>query len=289
MGEKCPMMEIERKKDERIAILLTTYNSAKYLRLQLDSLVAQTEQNWMLYIRDDGSTDETRNIIQEYVALHPRITFLQDSEKNMGAMKSVRFLLSVVKAKYYMFCDHDDYWLENKIELSKEAIKALDAEHPETPIIVHTDLYVVDDQLRVKHDSFWRYSKIKPDILANKEMMQVFNCVTGCTMIFNDRAKQISFPYPDNAPMHDWWIALKVVQSGIIHHLQTPTIYYRQHDNNEVGARDINKRYFLNKLLGVKETLAGQRKQIEFLKSINGHSFFKYYYYKAIYTIIRNT
>jgi glycosyltransferase involved in cell wall biosynthesis len=274
--------------DDKVAILLTTYNSSKYLKIQLDSIIAQTDVNWQLYIRDDGSSDDTLRLIDAYVANHKNITFLKDQYSNMGAMNSFMHLLSVVEAKYYMFCDHDDYWLETKIELSKNAILSLDKLHPNTPLVVHTDLCVVDDNLTVKHNSFWKYSRINPDLLTNKEFMQVFNCVTGCTMIFNAQAKAVSFPYPKNAPMHDWWVALRTIQTGIVQHLNTPTILYRQHENNEVGARDINGRYFWNKLLGIRDTLEGHRKQLSFLKSIKGHSVFKYYYYKIAYTILRN-
>lgn len=275
--------------EERIAILLATYNSSKYLRIQLDSLLSQSDSNWQVYIRDDGSSDSTLDIINEYVANETKITFLEDEYSNMGAMASFMHLLSVVDARYYMFCDHDDVWLENKVELSRKAIEELDQQHPSTPVVVHTDLYIVDDDLTIKHDSFWKYSKINPDILTDKAFMQVFNCVTGCTMIFNQAAKQVSFPFPNNAPMHDWWVALQVVQNGIIKHINTPTILYRQHANNEVGARNINGKYFLNKLFQIKKTLNGHRKQIAFLKSINGHSALKYYYFKVIYTFLRNT
>jgi glycosyltransferase involved in cell wall biosynthesis len=274
--------------DEKVAILLTTFNSSKYLEIQLDSIIAQTDNNWRLYIRDDGSTDQTVDIINEYVANHDNITFIRDQHQNMGAMASFMHLLSVVEAKYYMFCDHDDYWLENKIELSKNAILKLDELHPNTPIVVHTDLYIVDDNLTIKHNSFWKYSRINPNLLTNKGFLQVFNCVTGCTMIFNAKAKDVSFPYPKNAPMHDWWVALQTIQTGIVQHIDTPTILYRQHDNNEVGARNINGKYFWNKLLQIRETIGGHQKQIAFLKSIKGHSIYKYYYYKIAYTILRN-
>lgn len=273
---------------EKIAILLTTYNSSRYLKVQLDSIIAQTDANWHLYIRDDGSKDDTVALINTYAANHPNISFLQDEHPNMGAMASFMHLLEVVESRYYMFCDHDDYWLENKVALSRAELLRLEQLHPDTPIVVHTDLIVVDQDLKTKHQSFWKSSKINPVLLSNKAYMQVFNCVTGCTMIFNHAAKKVSFPYPENAPMHDWWVALRVIQTGIIQHLDTPTILYRQHGNNEVGARNINGKYFWNKILQVGETLNGHRQQLSFLRSIKGHSFFKYYYYKIAYTILRN-
>jgi len=274
---------------EKVAILLTTYNSSRFLEVQLDSILAQTDPNWHLYIRDDGSPDQTVELIEAYAAKHENITFLKDDHPNMGAMASFMHLLSEVESRYYMFCDHDDYWLENKIELSKQALLRLEKLHPETPVVVHTDLIVVDKDLKVKHNSFWKYSRIDPRLLSNKAYMQVFNCVTGCPMIFNQQAKKVSFPYPENAPMHDWWVALRVIQTGIIQHLDTPTILYRQHGNNEVGARNINGKYFRDKLLQVGATLAGHKKHLAFLRSIKGHSFFKYYYYKIAYTFLRNT
>ncbi|UUW09495.1 glycosyltransferase family 2 protein [Flavobacterium plurextorum] len=272
----------------KLAILLATYNSQKFLEEQLASLQNQTNKDWILYIRDDGSTDNTLNIIEINKKQYPNIVVLDDSNKGLGAMKSFFYLLENVDAEYYMFCDHDDVWLPNKIEISLANIIKAEFDHPNKPVIVHTDLKVVNGNLEVIKPSFWKMSAIKPKIIQNENLIQVFNCVTGCTMIFNKEVKGITFPYVDQAPMHDWWIALQTIKKGgVVKHLEAATILYRQHGNNEVGARNISFYYFFNKIKDLQKTLEGHSQHIKFLKKINGLNAFQYYYYKLYYTILR--
>ncbi len=273
----------------KLAILLATYNSQKFLAQQLDSLYNQTEKNWSLYIRDDGSDDDTLLIVDDFRKRYGNITLVDDRKSGLGAMRSFLTLLNEVDADYYMFCDHDDIWLPNKIELSIEKMLSTEREHPDKPVIIHTDLTVVNDDLKVINASFWEMSAIKPNTIEDKNLIQVFNCVTGCTMIFNCKVKALAFPFVNEAPMHDWWLALQTLRNnGVIKHLKEKTILYRQHTLNEIGARNVKLGYFVKKITDLKNTLNGQFKQIRFLKKINGLSALQYYYYKLFYTIYRN-
>lgn len=101
-----------------IAILLSTYNGEKFIKKQIDSLIAQTFSNWKLYIRDDGSTDKTISIIEEICESDNRIFLYK--ETNIGVKASFLSLLSRVEADYYFFCDQDDFWYDNKIEKTLE-------------------------------------------------------------------------------------------------------------------------------------------------------------------------
>ena len=271
-----------------VAILLATYNSEKFLKTQLDSIINQTYQDWKLYIRDDGSKDSTLLLINEYVKKYSRISIVNDSYTGLGAAKSFMKLLEKVESDYYMFADHDDYWLPTKVEESIKKLKETEDKFSEKPIIVHSDLFVVDQDLKIKQSSFWKSSGIKPNMLKNKNIVQVFNFVTGCTMIFNKKVKDIVFPFPDTIPMHDWWLTIQVLKNdGIIEELEKPLIYYRQHGMNEVGARNVNGKYFINKLLNMKNTVDVQLKHVDFLKVINGLNIIGYYWYKIYYTILR--
>ena len=271
------------------SILLATYNSSTFLDEQLESLFLQTDRNWNLIIRDDGSSDNTLDIIEKFKSKYPNISLLEDNKKGLGAMKSFLELLKQTESPYYFFCDHDDIWLPNKIENTRKKMKELELYNNNLPLIIHTDLKVVDEKLNFIHQSFWSLSGIKPDILEQKNYIQVFNCVTGCTMMFNHLVKKLAFPFPDNTPMHDWWLSIKTVEGGgIIKHLEDQTILYRQHSSNVVGARKIDFLYFIKKLYSLKETFAGHQLHLQFLKEINGLNVFKYYFYKLIYTVMRN-
>jgi len=235
-----------------IAILLATYNSQRYLEQLIDSLLKQTVSNWVLYIRDDGSSDSTLNIIAKYLH-NENVILLEDFHKKRGAKDSFIWLLKNVTADYYMFCDHDDIWLPNKIKLSYEKMINLELVNSNIPIIVHSDLIVVDENLHVISNSFWEYSKINPNF-NTFDFLSAYNNITGCTMIINNFAKQVSLSIPNYAPMHDIWIALCVsFHNGTIGYIKEPQILYRQHTDNAIGA--IEKVTHFDNLFKFKEVL----------------------------------
>ena len=138
----------------KIAILLATYNGARFIREQIDSIKDQTYKDWDLYVRDDGSTDNTVSIIQEYENMNPNIHLFEDEEKHIGAKNSFMKLLSAIDSDYYMFCDQDDIWLPTKIEHSVDLLEKTEKKYPNKPIIVHTDVTVVDGNLNVLSQSY---------------------------------------------------------------------------------------------------------------------------------------
>lgn len=236
----------------QIAILMATYNGEMYLREQIESLLAQTCQDWHLYIHDDGSKDNTTAIIQSYTKKHAdRITQL-DYPSIGNACHNFLSMLEQVEAKYYMFCDQDDVWLSFKIEKTLNKIQSLEESHHEKPIIVHCDLYVTDAQLNIIDKSFIHNQQIKIDHIKKFEDYAATNTVTGCTMMFNQKAKDhIVHPYK-KAIMHDAWICLSVsAANGIISFYDEPLILYRQHGNNTLGAVDMSKITILHKIRNI--------------------------------------
>ena len=217
-----------------VDILLATYNGEKYLAEQLDSILSQTHTQWRLLIRDDDSSDSTLDIIQEYIGRYPsQIILIQDNEKNLGAYQNFARLLQEASSDYVMFCDQDDVWLETKIE---ETLKAMiDNERTDTPLLVHTDLVVVDEKLQTLHPSFVKKMRInvKRDRF-NQLLMR--NIATGCTMMINRPLLDLILPLPEKGVIHDWWIVLVASIYGHIIYLDRATILYRQHGNNTIGA-----------------------------------------------------
>ena len=271
-----------------IAILLATFNGEEYIEPQINSIIGQTYKGWNLYICDDGSNDGTPGIIEKYVQQYSNIHQIKSKVTTQGAKRNFLNMLETVDADYYMFADQDDVWLKDKIELSLKKIQEQEKKTPSLPIVVHTDLIVVNESLKTISFSFWDRSKIYPDILDNFNYLGVCNCATGCTMIFNNLAKKASIPMPDEAPMHDWWVTINTSKNGIITYIDRPLVLYRQHTSNVVGARNINYSYFAKKIINLKGTLNGHRPLFDFHKVINYGSIFKYYKYKILYTIRRN-
>lgn len=222
-----------------IALLLATYNGALYLPELLDSLLGQTCTDWHLWIRDDGSTDATVSILARYCEQHPTLlTCLKDDKKQLGAMRSFEALLQNVQADYYFFVDQDDVWEPQKIEQCVAQLKACETQYPSKPIIVHTDLSVVDASLHLIAPSYWRYANLHPEWNDHcLPFLAISNTITGCAMAFNQRAKEVSLPFYKEAYMHDAWMGLATLAaSGEIVRIDEPLVQYRQHGDNVYGA-----------------------------------------------------
>ncbi len=221
-----------------IDILLATYNGAAYLAEQLDSLFAQTCQDWRLVVRDDGSTDATLEILERYLALHPgRIVLLPLDGNRLGASASFATLLERSESPYVMFCDQDDVWLPNKVELTFAAMRDLEQVHGgQMPLLVDTDLKVVDERLALLDESFWHFERIHPQRLTKLSRVLMQNFVTGCTAMLNRPLASLAQPVSAKALMYDGWIALVATAFGKIAALSTPTVLYRQHGRNVAGA-----------------------------------------------------
>lgn len=267
-----------------IAILLGVYNGSKYLADQLDSLINQTNQDWTLYIRDDSSTDNSCEIISKYCSLYSKFISIEDNKGNLRCRDNFFQLLDSVDSDYYMFCDQDDIWLPNKIELTFVKMKRNEILYKEKPIVIFTDLKVVDNNLNEISPSFWNYAKINPWIINKFEYLSVCNLMTGCTMMLNKKVCYAMLPVSNKAVMHDSWIALKTFTSGgIIDFVNEPTILYRQHDNNVIGAKEINKQYLSQKLRSFGLVLKQNKLNLEMIRSVRGMYLIVFLYYKVLY------
>ena len=221
-----------------IAVLLTTYNSSSYLAELLRSLLSQTYTKWQLFVRDDMSTDNTREILEEYASQDRRIHVLEDSQKR-GPKDGFMWLLSQIEADYYMFCDHDDVWLPEKISESINLMTSQD-NHLQIPLIVSVDLKIVDANLNVKASSFMKDQHYGKTLFNDKYFHLFYNNIPGCAMLFNRRAKEIALPDPMHIRMHDAWVATTVLwNGGKILHIDKPLILYRQHGLNTVGVHQV--------------------------------------------------
>lgn len=222
-----------------IDILMAVYNNADYIADQLQSLMEQTYPHFHLIVRDDCSSDRSIEIIEEFQTRYPgKITLIKGKE-NLGARGNFAALMHKVKADYIMFCDADDVWLPNKIEESLELMQKNETIHgKKTPLLIHSDLKVVNKELRILNSSFWNYSKLNPDLAKYLNRLLPQNVITGCTMLINKPLLELAMPIPQEAIMHDWWIGLVAAGFGQIDCLRKPTILYRQHGKNDVGAKN---------------------------------------------------
>jgi glycosyltransferase involved in cell wall biosynthesis len=224
-------------KNPPVNILMATYNGASFIKEQIQSLMAQTFPEFKILIRDDGSTDKSHEVLQKLQAdFSESIRIVELSEKNQGIAFSYSQLLEESDADYLMLCDQDDIWLPHKVEISIKRIKNLEKKFgSETPILVHSDLKVVNENLKSINNSFYRYQGLNPKKVELNRLL-VRNVVTGCTMAINSSLKKIASNIPADARMHDWWLALVASIFGVIDFIEKPQVLYRQHSGNSVGA-----------------------------------------------------
>jgi rhamnosyltransferase len=266
-----------------IAILMATYNGEKYIAEQIDSIVNQSFQDWTLYIRDDGSNDSTLKIVENYN--DPRIVVVADNRGNLGTKNSFLHLLSIVDSAYYMFSDQDDVWKKNKIMLSYNKMKEAEKEKgttPDTPILVHTDVEIVDASLHTIEKSHWKTKRINPNIYVTFNYLTVFSFIIGMTMLFNRSSKKYIFPIHPEAGMHDSWTAAMIAKQGKIVPVEETTSLYRQHASNLLGAQTKEEQRLAYKIKNLSKVYQINKEKAMRIKRMGFGSPLKYVYYKAL-------
>lgn len=221
-----------------VNILLSTYNGEAFLRQQLDSLLMQTDVDFSIIVRDDGSTDGTLAILDEYAVLHTSLSIVRG--QNLGPAESFMTLLAMAPdADYYAFADQDDVWDHDKMAAAV-ALLAPDDENTScafdsaAPAIYFSQTRLVDANLLPLPTP-----QLTPLLTFGESMVYAF--ATGCTMVLNRSLRDIIVTHrPATLPMlHDYWCYLVAGAIGArVCYDPTPHILYRQHAANVVGLRN---------------------------------------------------
>ncbi len=230
---------------KEIVILLATYNGEKYIRQQLKSLFEQTNQNFRLVVHDDGSSDATAEIINEYRDKYPDRIEIFYGNYCGGPKENFLWMLGRVEGDYYLFCDQDDVWLPEKLQRSMDALTGEEDNYRSSkeevpPVCVFTDMRVVDEELNTLSDSFIRYIGRTPENTAYTQIL-IDNPAAGCTMCFNRALRDLVVdlaPSVDlnNIPMHDAFVLEIAAIMGKVVAIDEPLAYYRQTGHNAMGA-----------------------------------------------------
>lgn len=279
----------------QVNIIMAVYNGAKYIREQIESIVKGSYNDWKLWIFDDGSTDDTIAIIEEYVRRCPDKILLHQNTLNKGV--TLNFLEGVQYAAehskklreerneflpdeeeepaivrdYYMFCDQDDVWMTDKICRTMMQMKRMEKKYgADYPAAIFTDALVVDNDLEVIERSFYKSSRLDtkkvdlPHILMENKLI-------GCTVMFNEPLQLLMSRQPVNARYHDWWVALVAAAFGHISYLPSVTLFYRQHGGNVVGNQNFLT-YFRNRVSSLQ-----QQKEVIYKTALQAEEFFEMY------------
>lgn len=222
-----------------VFVVMSTYNGERYVSAQIESLFAQTYRDWRLLIRDDGSTDRTRETVSRFAERDGRINPLEADGARLGPWASFGVLLDKAYeagAAYVFMCDQDDVWEADKIELELRALKSAEAEvGTGLPLMVHTDLRVVDSSLSEINASYRRYQGVSYDRGDPLRTLILHNAVLGCTVAANRSLLALALPLPAGAD-HDWWLAQCAAAAGKLIDIPQATVRYRHHGGNTTGA-----------------------------------------------------
>lgn len=255
---------------DKIAILLASYNGEKYIVEQIESLLAQTEAGWELFYHDDGSTDRTVELLRCYEEQYPDRIHVLDGLPCGGAKDNFHWMMKNVQAPYVMFCDQDDVWLPEKVEVTLREMKRLEAEFGrEKPLLVFTDLCVTDESLHPIAVRMSAYQKLNPWRIKPKDLM-IQNVISGCTVLINRTLATLASK-PENTDeimMHDWWCALIAASFGGVSYVDQALVLYRQHGGNFLGAKNLHSlRYMMARVSSrtdIKNVLLATQHQAAF-------------------------
>lgn len=234
---------------KKVQVLMSTYQGEKYLRDQLDSILAQTYKNIEILVRDDGSADATIDILEEYAA-QKKLTYIKG--KNCGAAKSFLRLLKKAdrQADYYALSDQDDVWEPDKLERAVRMLEQQEKKEERTrekgvvfadkvmkdsksyPLMYCSALDVVDQNLTFLYKE--GEGRKTADLSFGNAMVE--NCCTGCTIVINGALqKLIAEKRIPECSMHDWWLYLLASCFGKVLYDPEAHILYRQHEHNVIG------------------------------------------------------
>jgi glycosyltransferase involved in cell wall biosynthesis len=253
----------------RVSVALCTFNGAKYLQEQLQSIAAQSLPPDELVICDDGSTDGTIELLRAFADTSTIPVHLHLGASRGGVIANFERAIAYCTGDVIALADQDDAWLPDKLKITVGALRAAQEVHGEdVPLLVHTDLRVVDAAKNVIATSFWAHQEIRArhrDALAE---LLLENFVTGCTLVMNRSLRNLALPIPPDAVMHDWWLALVAAAKGKVITLPDVTILYRQHGSNTVGAR---RRSLAKYILGWREFVGRVEARINQSEALETH------------------
>ena len=229
-----------------ISVCMATYNGQDYLKEQLDSILCQIQEEDELIVSDDGSTDQTIHILNEYQRMHQNIVVLKGPKK--GVQKNFENALKHAHGDIVFLSDQDDVWLEGK---AQSVLKVF--QDSKAFVVLH-NANIVDAHRNKLDQTVFELRGSKPGLYHNLYK----NAYVGCCMAFRKEVLKYALPFPDKIEMHDWWIGLVAEKMGKTILIDKPYLDYRRHDENVSSLHHhpfskmiSNRLYFIKELMKV--------------------------------------
>jgi len=234
---------VSRAQTVPLSVAMCTYNGAAHLEAQLESIAEQSLPPDELVVCDDGSTDETLQLVRKFSEAAPFTVRILTGLGRLGVVRNFERALSHVAGKYVALADQDDEWKPNRLESGMRAMKQAEAASGmHCPILVHSDMHVVDSKGAQIDTSFFDrrgFRKRHPKPLRELVLQ---NYVTGCSTLVNRALLDLALPFPATISIHDLWLALIAAAAGTVVTLDEQTVRYRSHGKNVIGAKRVEWR-----------------------------------------------
>ncbi len=222
----------------KIAVALCTYNGGRYIGLQLESIFRQERRPDIVMAFDDGSSDDTVQLLEAIARKAPVPLLLKRNLKNLGFVRNFEQAIAQCDADVIALCDQDDYWEPEKLRVMESVF----LQDPNAAA-VFSDALIVDDQLRPLGSTLLQLRASDADCqaaLAGEAFPALLrrNVVCGAALAIRSRAATSILPIPADA-IHDEWIALVIAANGGLRFIARPLIRYRQHGTSQIGLRQL--------------------------------------------------
>ena len=214
-------------------VILAVWNGQDYLPAMLDSLLSQTTSEFNVLVRDDGSTDGSREILENYKQKFDGRLSVIAGEPTRSATANFAILMRETKADYVLFADQDDVWRPEKVGLTLRSLKEAEAKYGRsTPIYFATDIEVANKDLELINPSYWKWKRLKASRMSKLSQSLICVSIQGMASGINRALLDLANPVSAKAISHDWWTQLIAAAMGKVICDPTTTALYRVHGGN---------------------------------------------------------
>ena len=240
-----------------VDICLATYNGERFLEEQMDSIINQSYPSWHLWIRDDGSSDSTLQILNDYSVRYPdKISIIYDNKGNLGFIQNFNEILKYTTAVYIAFSDQDDIWKKDKLKVLITELRKHDSD---TPLFIHSDFSYINEKSEIIEQSFVKFSNKHPVACNNSIIRSIFfGLGVGCTAVISRALYDSCGEIPKSFPTgHDHWFLFGAILTGEVVFINKILITHRVHSGNTCPKLKKKKVIFQNVTIQKKEKIAG--------------------------------
>jgi len=223
-----------------VHVVCSSFRPGPSLDRQIESILSQQHGELRLWLRSDDADASTQRRLAAWAARDRRIEVVEDAGRRLGTAASYGRLIELALAggaAWIALADQDDEWRPEHLASSLAVAARRAGAFADEPVLVHGDLELIDAAGRGLASSMFAHARIRHEAIDPLRVLVVQNFVTGCACVFDRALAELAAPIPGESIMHDWWLALCAAGTGHLLSRDTPTVRYRQHDANQIGAR----------------------------------------------------